>query len=64
MVNRVNWLDRQRFIDKSVLMYKIVNRMIPDYLSSPFVFRSDTLTNNLRESDFSLAIPQPLTNYC
>ena len=64
MVNRVNWLDRQRFIDKSVLMYKIVNRMIPDYPSSPFVFRSDTLTNNLRESDFSLAIPQPLTNYC
>ena len=62
----VNWvkLDRQRLVDKSILMYKIVNRMVLDCLSSPFVFRSGTLTYNLRESDFSLAIPQPRTNYC
>ena len=46
------------------MMYKIVNRMVPDYLCSHFVFRSDTLTYNLRESDFSLAIPQPRTNNC
>ena len=61
----VNWvkLDPQRLVDKPVLMYKIVNRMVPD-LSSQFAFRSDTLTYNLRESDFSLAIPQPRTNYC
>ena len=45
-------------------MYKIVNRMVPDYLSSHFAFRSDTLTYNLKERDFSLAIPQPRTNYC
>ena len=40
--------------------------MVPDYLSSHFVFRSDTLTYNLRDtgSDCSLAIPQPCTNYC
>ena len=62
----VNWvkLDHQRLVDKAILMYKIVNRMVPDYLCSHFVFRSDTLTYNLRESDFSLAIPQPRTNYC
>ena len=62
----VNWvkLDRQRLVDKSIMMYKIVNRMVPDYLSSHFAFCSDTLTYNLRESDFSLAIPQPRTNYC
>ena len=61
----VNWvkLDRQRLADKSIMMYKIVNRMAPDYFCSHFVFRSDTLTYNLRESDFSLAIPQPRTNY-
>ena len=37
----VNWvkLDRQRRVDKSIMMYKIVNRMVPDYLSSLFVFR-------------------------
>ena len=52
-------------VDKSVMMYNIVNNMVPDYLSSQFVFRSDTfLTYNLRDSDSSLAIPQPRTNYC
>ena len=57
----VNWvkLDRQRLVDKSILMYKIVNRMVPDYLSSHFAFRSDTLTYNLRESDFRLPFPSP-----
>ena len=65
LLRLVNWvkLDRQCLVNKSILMYKIVNRMVPDYLSSHFVFRSDTLTYNLRESDFSLAIPQPRTNY-
>ena len=38
--------------------------MVPDYLSLHFVFGSDTLTYNLRGSDFSLAITQPRTNYC
>jgi len=62
----VNWvkLDRERLEDKSVMMYKIVNNMVPDYLSSHFIFLSDTLTYNFRDSDCSLAIPQPCTNYC
>ena len=62
----VNWvkLDRQRLVDKSIMLYKIENNMVPDYLSSHFVFRSDTLTYNLRDSDCSLAIPQPRTNFC
>ena len=60
LLRMVNWvkLDRQRLVDKYIMMYKIVNRMAPDYFCSHFVFRSDTLTSNLRESDFSLAIPQ------
>ena len=66
LLRMVNWvkLDRQRFVDKSIMMYKIVNYTVPDFLSSHFVFRSDTLTYNLRDSDCSLAIPQPRTNYC
>ena len=62
----VNWikLDRQRLVNKSIMMYKIVNNMVPEYLSSRFVFRSDTLTYNLRDSNGTLAIPQPRTNYC
>ena len=46
------------------MMYKIVNNMVPEYLSSCFVFSSDALTYNLRDSDGTLAIPQPRTNYC
>jgi len=66
LLRMVNWvkLDREHLVDKSIMMYKIVNNMVPDYLSSHFVFRSDTLTYNLRDSDCSLAIPQPCTNYC
>ena len=67
LLRMVNWakLDRQRLVDKSILMYKIVNNMVPDYLSSRFVFRSDALTCNLRDSDCRLhAISQPRTNYC
>ena len=33
--------------------------MGPDYLTSHFVFRSDTLTYNLRDSNCLLAILQP-----
>ena len=44
--------------------YKIVNNMVPEHLSSRFVFRSDTLTYNLRDNDGTLAFPQPHTNYC
>ena len=66
LLRMVNWvkLDHQRLVNKSILMYKILNTMVPDCLSSHFAFRSDTLTYNLRESDFSLTIPQPRTNYC
>ena len=66
LLQMVNWvkLDRQRLVNKSIMMYKIANNMVPEYLSSRFVFRSDTLTYNLRDSDGTLAIPQPHTNYC
>ena len=35
LLRMVNWvkLDRQRLVDKAILMYKILNRMVPDYLS-------------------------------
>ena len=61
LLQMVNWvkLDRQRLVNKSIMMYKIVNNIVPEYLSSRFVFRY-----NLRDSDGTLAIPQPRTNYC
>ena len=45
-------------------MCKIVNNMVLDYLSLHLVFRSDTLSYNLRDSDCLLVIPQPCTSYC
>ena len=48
------------------MTFKIVNNMVPkSYLSSHFVFRSDTLTYNLRHSDFSPCHPTtPHKLYC
>ena len=43
---------------------KTVNNMVPEYLSSRFVFRSETFTYNLRDNDGTLAVPQPCTNFC
>ena len=63
MVNSVK-LDCQRLVNKSIMMYKIVNNMVLEYLCSRFVFQSDTLTYNLRDSDGMLVIPHPHTNYC
>ena len=60
---RKNQSERTDLPCHIIMMYKIVNNMLSDYLSSHFVFRSDTLTKN-GDSDCSPAIPQPRTNYC
>ena len=52
-------LDRQRSVDKAIMMYKIVNGAVPQYLCSRFVQRSDTLSYQLRGRDHRLAIPLP-----
>ena len=57
-------LDRQRSVDKAIMVYNIVNGSVLQYLSSRFVPRSDTLSYQLRGSDHRLAIPLPRTNYC
>ena len=66
LLRMVNWvkLDREGLLNISIMMYKIVNNMVPEYLRSCLVFNSDALTYNLRDSDGTLAIPQPRTNYC
>ena len=57
-------LDRQRSVDKAILMYNIVNGAVPQYLCSRFVQRLDTLSYQLRGSDHRLAIPLLRTNCC
>ena len=46
------------------MVYKSLNGLAPNYLSSKFIQRSDVITSyNLRDSDNKLAIPLPRTNY-
>ena len=57
-------LDRQRSVDKAIMIYKTLNGPVPQYLCSRFVQRSDMLSYELRGNDHRLAIPLPRTNYC
>ena len=46
------------------MVYKSLNGLAPNYLSSRFIQRSDVITAyNLRGSDGKLVIPLPRTNY-
>ena len=46
------------------MVYKSLNVLTPNYLSSRFIQRSDVITSyNLRNSETKLAIPLPRTNY-
>ena len=46
------------------MVYKSLNGLAPNYLSSKFIQRSDVITSyNLRNSDNKLAIPLPRTTH-
>ena len=46
-----------------IMVYKSLNGLTPDYLSSKFVDRSSVSNYSLRGTEGKLAIPQPHTNY-
>ena len=57
-------LETQRQIHKAQMVYKSLNGLAPNYLSSKFIQRSDVITSyNLRDSENKLAVPLPRTNY-
>jgi len=45
------------------MMFKTLNGETPHYLSTKFIFRSDTTSYRLRNSEMRLALPQPRTDY-
>ena len=46
------------------MVYKTLNGLAPNYLSSKFIQRSDVITSyNLRNSENRLAIPLPRNSY-
>ena len=53
----------QRLKQKSILMYKILHGMTPDYLRSRFVYRDNVSAYRLRNTENKLVLPQPRTDY-
>ena len=46
------------------MVYKSLNCLAPDYMSSKFTLRNDLFNSyNLRDSENKLAVPLPRTNY-
>ena len=66
LLNDLGWhnLETQRQIQKAVMVYKSLNCLAPDYMSSKFILRNDLFNSyNLRDSENKLAVPLPRTNY-
>ena len=61
----LGWPTRQhqRLVSTSIMMYKTVHGMTPEYLRSRFVSRDDITSYRLRNTENKLALPQPCTNY-
>ena len=54
-----SWSSRE-----TVMVYKSLNCLGPDYMSSKFILRDDLFNSyNLRDSENKLAVPLPRTNY-
>ena len=46
-----------------MMMYKTLNRMTPEYLRSSFVFHNNLNSYHLRNTENTLTLPQPRTDY-
>ena len=65
LLNDFGWqnLQTQRQIQKAVMVYKSLNCLASDYMSSKFILRSDLFNSyKLRDSENKLAVPLPRTN--
>ena len=66
LIQKLGWikLDSQRTIHKAVVVYKPLNGLTSDNLSSIFVDRSSVSNYySLRDTECKLALPQTHTNY-
>ena len=53
----------QRLEQKSILMYKTLHGLTPDYLRSRFVYRDNARAHRLSNTENKLVPPQPRTDY-
>ena len=56
-------LKHQRLVSTSIMMYKTVHGMTPEYLRSRFVSRDNITSYGLRNTENKLDLPQARTNY-
>ena len=56
-------LESQRKFHKAVMVYKSINGLAPNYLSSMFLDRDSVTNYPLRDTEGKLAIPMPHTNF-
>ena len=65
LFQNLNWknLSTQHDIQKSVTVFKFLNGLAPEYLSSKFIARSKTTSYTFRDSVNKLTIQQPRTSY-
>ena len=66
LLEELGWNNLETLLQKlkAEMVYKSLNGLAPNYLSSKFIQRSDVITfYNLRNSDGKLAILLPRTNY-
>ena len=64
LIRQLDWKDlsTQLQIQKSIMVYKSLNGLVPEYLSSKFVKRNET-RYSLRDSVNKLFVPFPRTNF-
>ena len=64
LIRQLDWrdLNTQFQIQKSIMVYKSLNGLVPEYLSSKFVKRNET-RYSLRDSVNKLFVPFPRTNF-
>ena len=55
-------LEKRRMQQLSILMYKVKNKLVPDYLYDIFTNVSDVHDHNTRQSGADLTLPKPKTN--
>ena len=55
-------LEKRRMQQLSIIMYKVKNKLVPDYLYDIFTNVSDVHDHNTRQSGADLTLPKPKTN--
>jgi hypothetical protein len=55
-------LEKRRMQQLSIFMYKVKNRLVPDYLCDMFTNVGDVHDHNTRQSGADLTLPKPKTN--